>query len=894
MKTNDISPSLFPLLHHRPELLALMHFLEPEKFDLSEGHFDLEDDEKEGKIKDLHNKLQSIMLRRLKKDVVTSLPTKSEKILRVEMSELQMFWYKAILSKNYALLASNNSQVSLLNIAMELKKASNHPFLFPGAEQPAASKEATLKGLVINSGKMILLDKLLTRLKAEGHRVLIFSQMVRMLDIMSDYMTMRGYIFQRLDGTVVSEERRKAIGHFNAPDSPDFAFLLSTRAGGLGINLETADTVIIFDSDWNPQNDLQAMARAHRIGQKNHVNVYRLVTKDTVEENVLERAKRKMILEYAIINQMDTSGKHVGRREVPKTEQTFNKDDLSAILKFGAANLFRSSADQNRLESMDLDEIMNKGEHFETETAPSGTSLGGEDFLQQFAAVQDVKADMTSWDEIIPLSERQRMGNDGITNSLHSAGRHLPLNADLEEDALIDKHVSDMCESGAEETSERLRQGRKKTKNKSGLRYKDVSPETGGHRQKKSLSLKDIRNIIRSIQHFGDIDQRYDTIVKYAKVEAKDPAVVRAFIEELTALCESALAENERSIALKRQAGEEITPAIRNKAVLVECRKAANINADTVVNRVKDLKLLHDELASVREPLNWTHPASGIKASTTSGWTCEWTEAKDNALLIGVWRHGFGRWELIRDDPQLGLSDSIYLDDPKKSKTEDQKPKSTPSGVHLGRRCEYLLRALREYHEQQSLAGGDSGEHIGQDLYSGMSYSNSNHMIESRTRQSAPEGSPVKRHRLLVKPPQPARESKAPTPKFHGSTEPQQLVSCSSSDLTEDEDEDSMDEGECKEAMRPVKKELKELRADESKGWDASSRAAVLRHLLFVIGSHIDRCVENVGDDDRVRTRLKRHLWSFAVEWWPRPEGIEAEKLESMYMRVRSEPKTHR
>lgn len=111
----------------------------------------------------------------------------------------------------------------------------------------------------MNSGKVVLLDKLLARLKADGHRVLIFSQMVRLLDILSDYMSARGYIFQRLDGewprgragadvgTVPSEARKKSIQHFNAPDSPDFAFLLSTRAGGLGINLETADTVIIFD-----------------------------------------------------------------------------------------------------------------------------------------------------------------------------------------------------------------------------------------------------------------------------------------------------------------------------------------------------------------------------------------------------------------------------------------------------------------------------------------------------------------------------------------------------------------------------------------------------------------------------------------------------------------------
>jgi chromodomain-helicase-DNA-binding protein 1 len=130
---------------------------------------------------------------------------------------------------------------------MELKKAANHPFLFDGAEQPTDTKEEQLKGLVMNSGKLVLLDKLLARLKLNGHRVLIFSQMVRMLDILSDYMSLRGYAHQRLDGMIASEARKRSIAHFNAPGSPDFAFLLSTRAGGLGINLETADTVIIFD-----------------------------------------------------------------------------------------------------------------------------------------------------------------------------------------------------------------------------------------------------------------------------------------------------------------------------------------------------------------------------------------------------------------------------------------------------------------------------------------------------------------------------------------------------------------------------------------------------------------------------------------------------------------------
>jgi chromodomain-helicase-DNA-binding protein 1 len=132
---------------------------------------------------------------------------------------------------------------------MELKKAANHLYLFDGAEVRTDNKDETLKGLITNSGKMVLLDKLLTR--QDGHRVLIFSQMVHLLDILSDYMNLRSYPHQHLDGMVASEARKKSIAHFNAPGSLNFAFLLSTRAGGLGINLETADTVIIFDVSYS-------------------------------------------------------------------------------------------------------------------------------------------------------------------------------------------------------------------------------------------------------------------------------------------------------------------------------------------------------------------------------------------------------------------------------------------------------------------------------------------------------------------------------------------------------------------------------------------------------------------------------------------------------------------
>lgn len=120
---------------------------------------------------------------------------------------------------------------------------------------------------------MVLLDKLLKRLKERGHRVLLFTQMTRVLDILEDYLYMRQYLYCRIDGNTSYEDREARIDAYNKENSDIFLFLLSTRAGGLGINLQTADVVILYDSDWNPQADLQAQDRAHRIGQRRPVQV---------------------------------------------------------------------------------------------------------------------------------------------------------------------------------------------------------------------------------------------------------------------------------------------------------------------------------------------------------------------------------------------------------------------------------------------------------------------------------------------------------------------------------------------------------------------------------------------------------------------------------------------
>lgn len=155
--------------------------------------------------------------------------------------------------------------------------------------------------LVTDSGKLKALDHLLNRLKNEGHRVLIYSQMTRMIDLLEEYMWHRKHTYMRLDGSSKISDRRDMVADFQTR-SDIFVFLLSTRAGGLGINLTAADTVIFYDSDWNPTVDQQAMDRAHRLGQTKQVTVYRLVCKGTIEERILQRAQEKSEIQRMVIS----------------------------------------------------------------------------------------------------------------------------------------------------------------------------------------------------------------------------------------------------------------------------------------------------------------------------------------------------------------------------------------------------------------------------------------------------------------------------------------------------------------------------------------------------------------------------------------------------------------
>ncbi|XP_015457462.3 chromodomain-helicase-DNA-binding protein 5 isoform X1 [Astyanax mexicanus] len=329
-----------PLQNNLEELFHLLNFLTPERFNNLDGFLEeFADISKEDQIKKLHDLLGPHMLRRLKADVFKNMPAKTELIVRVELSPMQKKYYKFILTRNFEALNSKGggNQVSLLNIMMDLKKCCNHPYLFPVAAVeapvlPNGSYDGNL--LVKSSGKLTLLQKMLKKLKDEGHRVLIFSQMTKMLDLLEDFLEFEGYKYERIDGGITGGLRQEAIDRFNAPGAQQFCFLLSTRAGGLGINLATADTVIIYDSDWNPHNDIQAFSRAHRIGQNKKVMIYRFVTRASVEERITQVAKRKMMLTHLVV-----------RPGLGSKTGSMSKQELDDILKFGTEELFKDDVE---------------------------------------------------------------------------------------------------------------------------------------------------------------------------------------------------------------------------------------------------------------------------------------------------------------------------------------------------------------------------------------------------------------------------------------------------------------------------------------------------------------------------------------------------------------------
>ncbi|XP_028561661.2 chromodomain-helicase-DNA-binding protein 2 isoform X9 [Podarcis muralis] len=906
-----------PLQNSLKELWSLLHFIMPEKFELWE---DFEDDHGKGRengYQGLHKVLEPFLLRRVKKDVEKSLPAKVEQILRVEMSALQKQYYKWILTRNYKALSkgTRGSTSGFLNIVMELKKCCNHCYLIKAPEEnERENRQELLLSLIRSSGKLILLDKLLSRLRERGNRVLIFSQMVRMLDILAEYLAIKHYPFQRLDGSIKGEIRKQALDHFNADGSEDFCFLLSTRAGGLGINLASADTVVIFDSDWNPQNDLQAQARAHRIGQKKQVNIYRLVTKGTVEEEIIERAKKKMVLDHLVIQRMDTTGRTVLDNNSGRSNTNpFNKEELTAILKFGAEDLFKElEGEESEPQEMDIEEILRLAETRENEASTSATDeLLSQFKVANFATMEEEEAELDEksqkdWDDIIPEEQRKKVEEEERQKELEeiymlprirSSAKKAQAN-DSDSDVEMKKKLQGS--SGSEsETEDSDDDKRPKRRGRPRSVRKDMV---------EGFTDPEIRRFIKAYKKFGVPLERLECIARDAELVDKSVADLKRLGELLHNSCVSAMQEYEEH--LKENPAENKGPGKRRGPTIKI--SGVQVNVKAIIQHEEEFAMLHKTIPTDPEERARFCLTCRVKAAH---FDVDWSLEDDSHLLVGVYEHGYGNWELIKSDPELKLTNKILPVETDKK----------PQGKQLQARVDYLLKLLkkdmekkdgtkeveetkakkrkpRTKKENKSLKGRDEhGNEVSSPRHS------DNPSEEGEVKEDGLDGSPVrkkqkkkedKENKIKQTASKKEKEEEKERRKTKGKREkakgsdaksagkgkrsqgPVHITAGSEPIPIGEEEEDDLDQETfsiCKERMRPVKKALKQLDKPD-KGLTVQEQLEHTRSCLLKIGDRISECLKAYSDQELIKL-WRRNLWIFVSKF----TEFDARKLHKLY-----------
>ncbi|EPS73256.1 hypothetical protein M569_01495, partial [Genlisea aurea] len=365
-----------PLQNNLAELWSLLNFILPDIFSSHEEfeswfnfsgkcaseqlREEMEEKRKAQVVGKLHAILRPFLLRRMKADVEQLLPRKKEIILYATLTDHQKDFQDHLVNKTLESHLREQTEYAhglkgkLNNLMVQLRKNCNHPDLLQSAFD-GSYLYPPVEEIVEQCGKFRLLDRLLTKLFALKHKVLIFSQWTKILDIMDYYFSEKGFQVCRIDGLVKLAERKRQIEEFNDVNNDYRIFLLSTRAGGLGINLTAADTCILYDSDWNPQMDLQAMDRCHRIGQTKPVHVYRLATAQSIEGRILKRAFGKLKLEHVVI----------GKGQF-KQERTATADD--GMSEEELLSLLRDEEDsedkriQTDISDEDLDRVLDRGD----------------------------------------------------------------------------------------------------------------------------------------------------------------------------------------------------------------------------------------------------------------------------------------------------------------------------------------------------------------------------------------------------------------------------------------------------------------------------------------------------------------------------------------------------
>lgn len=713
-----------PLQNDMQELWTLLHFLEPGKFDdmdeFEEQYGSLSSDGAE-RVMQLHATLKPHLLRREKKDAEKSLPPKSYRVVRISNSPMQKIFYKNVLAKNFVELhrGVKGKKPSLLNIVLELKKVCNHPFLFESSGYQGrvidmsprsmslarANADERRDAIVRSSGKMIFLEKILAQLYATGHRVLIFSQMVRVLNILEDYLKLKGYPFQRIDGSTPKQKRFQSMDHYNEPGSKDFVFLLSTRAGGLGINLATADTVIIYDSDWNPQNDLQAESRAHRIGQKLPVIVYRLVAKRTVEEDILERAKAKLVQSELVISGMDTGAK-TGKGAVATK---FDAKELNSILQFGASELFsgkpeedEESAVESIASEIDMEDLLARPSHetAKNDEAPSSSS-------SLMSSFNTVDFDENFWEKTIAAEDQEKAREEEEKEKLKDIVEHDRRREKVsynEDDAFSGSRGTDGDDDDDDDIFE---DGLKARKHR-----EDLGKGLG-----QCLNAAQKKLFVHSFRKFA-MTERIDSVIRDAELEVDEEG--RA---ELISMADELLKECKRRIKMESEASASNTSPVEGQPAPPKEPTSYSVpfcglkvSFKDLIMRRKDMQFLkkHIERTAAAEAAKKGHPpekgdplapdfdcslyrmrlkSTGQNMNPTKALAhLQWTEATDAMILLATHIYGWGSFDNARADPRMMLESKIP---PDSSRDVAMGASKLPKKEVVLKRVTSLIKALR-------------------------------------------------------------------------------------------------------------------------------------------------------------------------------------------------------
>ncbi|XP_037668360.1 chromodomain-helicase-DNA-binding protein 6 isoform X1 [Choloepus didactylus] len=736
-----------PLQNSVEELFSLLNFLEPSQFP-SETAFleEFGDLKTEEQVKKLQSILKPMMLRRLKDDVEKNLAPKQETIIEVELTNIQKKYYRAILEKNFSFLtkgANQHNMPNLINTMMELRKCCNHPYLINGAEEkiledfrkthsPDAS-DFQLQAMIQAAGKLVLIDKLLPKLIAGGHKVLIFSQMVRCLDILEDYLIQRRYTYERIDGRVRGNLRQAAIDRFCKPDSDRFVFLLCTRAGGLGINLTAADTCIIFDSDWNPQNDLQAQARCHRIGQSKAVKVYRLITRNSYEREMFDKASLKLGLDKAVLQDINRKGSTNGVQQLSKME-------VEDLLRKGAYGALMDEEDEgSKFCEEDIDQILQRRTHTITiQSEGKGSTFAKASFVASGNRT-DISLDdpnfWQKWAKIAELDTEAKNEKESLVIDRPRVRKQTKHYNSFEEDELMEFSELD---SDSDERPTRSRRLNDKTRRylraecfrveKNLLifgwgRWKDIL--THG-RFKWHLNEKDMEMICRALLVY---------CVKHYKGDEK----IKSFIWELITPTKDGQAQtlqNHSGLSApvprgrkgKKTKNQLLLPELKNADWLATCnpevvlhddgyKKHLKQHCNKVLLRVRMLYYLKAEiLGEAADRAFEGTPARELEVPLPDIDYVEipvdwWDTEADKSLLIGVFKHGYERYNAMRADPALCFLEKVGMPDEKSLSAEQGVTEGTtdiPERVNTDKEdnAEDKLDSLQKQMESSS-DGGD-------------------------------------------------------------------------------------------------------------------------------------------------------------------------------------------